>query len=30
MPKAKVTIQARLKVSGKEKKTLDDLMRRWS
>ena len=30
MPKAKVTIQARLKVSGKEREMLDDLMRRWS
>ena len=30
MPKAKVTIQARLKVSGKERETLDDIMRRWS
>jgi len=30
MPKAKVTIQARLKVKGKEKEMLDDLMRRWS
>ncbi|HIC97187.1 MAG TPA: hypothetical protein EYP11_02150 [Aquificaceae bacterium] len=30
MPKAKVAIQARLKVSGKERETLDDIMRRWS
>jgi len=30
MPKTRVTIQARLKVSGKEKEILDDLMRRWS
>ncbi len=30
MQKAKTTIQARLKVKGEEKKTLDDLMRRWS
>ncbi len=30
MPKAKVTIQARLKVKGKEKEMLDDLMKRWS
>ena len=30
MPKAKTTIQARLKVKGKEKEILDDLMRRWS
>ncbi len=30
MRKAKVTIQARLKVKGKEKEILDNLMRRWS
>jgi len=30
MPKANVTIQARLKVSEKEKETLDDIIRRWS
>ncbi len=30
MQKAKITIQARLKVKGEEKKILDDLMRRWS
>ena len=30
MPKAKVTVQARLKVKGKEKEMLDNLMRRWS
>ncbi len=30
MPKNMTTIQARLKVRGEDKKTLDDLMRRWS
>ncbi len=30
MPKSMTTIQARLRVKGEEKKTLDDLMRRWS
>ncbi len=30
MPKSITTIQARLRVKGEEKKTLDDLMRRWS
>ena len=30
MPKAKVTIHARLKVSREEKEILNDLMRRWS
>ncbi len=30
MPKSMTAIQARLKVKGEEKKTLDDLMRKWS
>ncbi len=30
MPKSMTTVQARLKVKGKEKEILDDLMRRWS
>ena len=30
MQKAKITIRARLRVKDKDKKALDDLMRRWS